>query len=446
MNHDRTLAGIAPYTTFDNSIASGCAAHNVYAAINGDDQPNPHHETPGKPGYTAAGAAAAAESLLAGGTDYFNIYDGWNTFDPFQDASFHWAALLSPNNSTLWASDNNTRLCLGGSGAAPALDTAQVATYPGTGEALRYWGQNSFGEYPSSPQETAGLGNEWYGPNLIAWTNPKAGDPSFDTVAATLSGPGGAIQLDAVPAGAGTWIFVPVQQLLAGTQYVFAGTASVSTDPSVSAVTWSTAFSTVAANPSTLNRRFNITHDAHLISIASQARFPLTMAGDICTTTLTYTSPNSVAQFPSHSCSAVGEFPMPKGGGSVVIRSSTKAFTSGGVNFHATTQSFKIATPSLVSINSAPSRISWAGTTGLHHSLKVVVRTTAANTKVQALLVRGRNVCGSSPVTTVRSAGNATLTLSLYPTCPAGSGSLQVQYLSSATKQSGTVTKTVRIT
>jgi hypothetical protein len=446
VNHERTLAGIAPYTSFDSTVSSACAAHNIYAAINGDDQPNPHHETPGKPGYTAAGASAAAESLLAGGSDYFNVYDGWNTFDPFQDASFHWASLLSPDNSTLWASDNNTRLCLGGSGAAPALDTARVATYPGAGETLPYWGQDSYGEYPTSPQQAAGLGNGWYGPNLIAWSDPKAGDPSFDTVQATLSGPGGAIQLDAVPAGPGTWIFVPVTTLLAGTKYVFAGSASVSTDASIAPVTWSSSFSTVAPNPSALNRRFNITHDTHLISIASQGRFPLSMAGDICTTTLTYASPSSVAQFPNHSCSSVGDFPMPKGGGSVVIRSSTNAFTSGGVNFPATTQSWKLTTPSLVLINSAPSQLSWASTAGLHHSLKIVVHTSTANTQVQALLVRGHSVCGSSPVTTVHGAGNATLTLYLYSTCPAGSGSLQVQYLSSATKQSGTVTKVVRIT
>jgi hypothetical protein len=446
VNHDRTLAGIAPYTSFDSTIASGCAAHNIYAAINGDDTPNPHGETPGKPGYSAAGASAAAESLLAGGSDYFNVYDGWNTFDPFQDASFHWAALLSPDNNTLWASDNNTRLCLGGSGAVPALDTARVATYPGAGETLRYWGQNSYGEYPTSPQQAAGLGNSWYGPNLIAWTDPKAGDPSFDTVQATLSGPGGAVQLDAVPAGAGTWIFVPVTPLLAGTQYVFAGSANVSTDASIAPVTWSSSFSTIAANPSALNRRFNITHDTHVISIASQGRFPLSMAGDICTTTLTYSSPNSVASFPTHNCSSLGDFPMPKGGGSVVIRSSTKAFTSGGVSFRATTQSWKLTTPSLVLIKSAPSQLSWASTAGLHHILKVVVRTSTANTQVQALLLRGRSVCGSSAVTTVRGAGNATLTLQLYGACPAGSGSLQVQYLSGATKQSGTVTKVVRIT
>ena len=446
INHQRTLAGIAAYTSFDSNIASGCAAHNIYAAINGDDQPNPHGETPGKPGYTAGGASATGQSELSSGSDYFNVYDGWNTFDPFQDAPFHWASQLDPNNSTFWASDNNTRLCLGGSGAALASDTARVATYPGAGETLRYWGQDAYGEYPTSPQQAAGLGDGWYGPNLIAWTDPKAGDPSFDTVQATLSGPGGAIQLDAVPARAGAWIFVPVQPLLAGTQYIFAGSASVSTDPSIAPVTWSTAFSTVAPNPSAVNRRLNITHDAHLISIASQGRFPLSMAGDICTTTLTYSATGSVAAFPNHSCSSLGDFPMPKGGGSVVVRSSTKAFTSGGVNFPATTQSWKFTTPSLVLINSAPSNLSWASTARLHHSLKVVVHTAMANTQVQALLLRGRSVCGSSPVTTLRVAGNATLTLQLYAACPAGSGSLQVQYLTGATKQGGTATKVIRIT
>jgi hypothetical protein len=447
VNHQRTLAGIASYTSFDSNIASGCAAHNIYAAMNGDDQPNPHGETPGKPGYTVGGASAAGQSELAGGSDYFNVYDGWNTFDPFQDAPFHWAGQLDPNNSTFWASDNNTRLCLGGSGAALALGTARVATYPGAGETLPYWALNAYGEYPTSPQQAAGLGDAWYGSNLIAWTDPKAGDPSFDTVQATLSGPGGAIQLDAVPARAGAWIFVPVQPLLAGTQYVFAGSASVSTDSSIAPVTWSTAFSTIAANPSAVNRRLNITHDTHLISIASEERFPLSMAGDICTTTLTYSSPASVAAFPTHSCySTLGDFPMPKGGGSVVVRSSTKAFTSGGVNFPATTQSWKFTTPSLVLINSAPSNLSWASTARLHHSLKVVVHTAMANTQVQALLLRGRNVCGSSPVTTLRVAGNATLTLQLYAACPAGSGSLQVQYLTGATKQSGTATKVIRIT
>ena len=446
VNHQRTLAGIAPYTSFDSNIASGCAAHNIYAAMNGDDQPNPHGETPGKPGYTAGGALAAGQSDLAGGSDYFNVYDGWNTFDPFQDAGFHWAQILDPDASTFWASDNNTRLCLGGNGAVPALGAARVTTYPGTGETLRYWAVNSYGEYPTSPQQAAGLGDAWYGPNLIAWTDPTAGDPSFDTVQATLSGPGGAIQLDAVPARAGAWVFVPVQQLLAGTQYVFAGSASVSTDPSIAPVTWSTAFSTIAADPSAVNRRFNITHDTHLISIASQGRFPLSMAGDICTTTLTYSSPSSVAAFPNHSCSSLGDFPMPQGGGSVVIRSSTKAFTSGGVNFPATTQSWKFATPSMVLINSALSHLSWSSTAGMHHSLKVVVHTAMANTQVQALLLRGRSVCGVSSVTTLRRAGNATLALALYGTCPAGSGALQVKYLTSATKQSGTVTKVIRIT
>jgi hypothetical protein len=369
----------------------------------------------------------------------------WNTFDPFQDAPFHWAGQLDPNNTTFWASDNNTRLCLGASGTTPALNAARVSTYPGPGETLRYWALNAYGEFPTSPQQAAGLGNSWYGANLIAWTDPVAGNPSFDTVQATLTGPGGAIQLDAVPARAGAWIFVPVKSLLAGTHYLFAGSASVSTNGSIPPVTWSTSFATAAANPSTSNRRFNITHDSHLISIASEARFPLSMAGAICTTTLTYSSPSSVAQFPSHGCNVLGEWPMPKGGGSVTVRSTTKAFSSGGVNFHATTQSWKLSTPSLVLINSAPSQLSWASTAGRHH-LNIVVHTSVANTQVQALLLRGHNVCGASAVTTLRRVGSATLTLQLYGVCPAGSGSLQVQYLSPATKQSGTATKIVRIT
>ncbi len=444
VNHQRALAGIAPYTIFDSATAGGCAAHNIYAAVNGDDQPNPHGETPGKPDYTAAGATAAARSELSGGSNFFNSYDGWNTFDPFQDAPFHWIGILDPDNNTFWASDNNTRLCLGGSGATPALSTASVATYPGNGEMLRYWALNAYGEFPTSPQQTAGLGNSWYGSNLIVWTDPKAGDPSFDTVQATLTGPSGDMHLDAVPARAGAWIFVPVKQLLAGTKYVFAGSASVSSDASVTPVTWSTSFSTIAPSPNAVNRRFNITHDSHLISIASQSRFPLSMAGDICTTTLTYSSPSSVASFPSHNCASAGDFPMPKGGGSVVIRSTTKAFASGGVNFRATTQSFTLSTPSLVHIASAPSQLSWTST--VRHGLKVVVRTTLANTQLQALLVQGHSVCGSSAVVTERNAGNATLTLQLYSSCPAGNSSLQVQYLAGATKQSGTVTKIIRIT
>jgi len=64
----RSANGIPGDLTLYTAASADCALHNHYAALNGNDYPNPHQETPGKPGYTTGGDWAARNSELAGGS------------------------------------------------------------------------------------------------------------------------------------------------------------------------------------------------------------------------------------------------------------------------------------------------------------------------------------------------------------------------------------------
>src|SRR5690349_24542651 len=69
-------------------LNEGCQAHARYMALNGGwDEPNAHDETPGRRGYTDAGAQAARRSVLAGP-------GGWSDPHPWPGPDEHQPPVL----------------------------------------------------------------------------------------------------------------------------------------------------------------------------------------------------------------------------------------------------------------------------------------------------------------------------------------------------------------
>src|SRR5688500_14546268 len=82
INALRAQNGLPPLVE-DRLLSQECQAHARYMALNdGWDEEQAHGETPGRPGYSEAGARAARQSVLAGPT-------GWADPHPWGGSSAH---------------------------------------------------------------------------------------------------------------------------------------------------------------------------------------------------------------------------------------------------------------------------------------------------------------------------------------------------------------------
>jgi hypothetical protein len=188
--------------------SSSCSQHNHWMQLNDDVE---HDEATDSPGYTADGAWAAANSVLAEG-------GSWREGNPFADAPQHLIQLLNPNLHTAGASDDYGSSC--------------VTTWPGTGPpGPRIWTvprrggkivprQNAF-EAPYTPQERVGISGEaTTGPYLYVWS------PDERIAGGSLSGPDGPVAVKAIDnedvegaAGPGNGWLLPVRPLKPLTRY-----------------------------------------------------------------------------------------------------------------------------------------------------------------------------------------------------------------------------------
>lgn len=107
INQERTANGIPPVTE-DPALSAGCAAHDDYERLNGSPSSgyDIRGEDPTKPGYSAAGLQASANSVLAFGnrssTDIF-ANDDFANGDVFDNAPEHLVSLMDPSVAVVGA-------------------------------------------------------------------------------------------------------------------------------------------------------------------------------------------------------------------------------------------------------------------------------------------------------------------------------------------------------
>jgi hypothetical protein len=222
-------AGIA----VDQTLTEGCAGYDRYMQLSGTFGGG---ETPGNPGYTAIGAQIAKEGTVivnegasvgagAGGVGF----PGWNLGDPFESAPNHLAALLAPPLDVIGGDDDQDPaagqewMCAttdeGYTRPAPAMYT--VYTYPGDGAHI-YPDETAY-EFPATPGQSVGIAPDTTtGPYLIVLAaGPAAADAHAHIQSASLTGPGGPVEVKTVDHSGGWWggFVIPVPTLTSGATY-----------------------------------------------------------------------------------------------------------------------------------------------------------------------------------------------------------------------------------
>lgn len=252
VNSTRASNGIPAGIVHDPVLSDGCAKHNAYGALNGVLE---HAESMSKPGFTAAGNAAAGTSVL---------YQGgpWTAAsNPFQDAPIHLHQLLAPRLDRMGASENQGYGCATtlASRNRPAPPADVTYTYPGNGTGGWPTAQVA-AEGPYTPGQQVGIPEgTTTGPYLYAMFDGPDMTP-FDLatpIGATLTGPQGAVGVAVagnttpgleyyLPTGMQV---IPRAPLLPNTTYTASVAASVTTGsgPRLFSRTWS--FSTRASSP-----------------------------------------------------------------------------------------------------------------------------------------------------------------------------------------------------
>lgn len=411
-NQLRSANGIPGDLALDQGNSADCALHDHYAAVNGNDYPNPHQETPGKPAYTTGGDWAARNSELAGGSGLTSAFapfaDGhpeWNA--PFVGAPFHLMGLLNPANTTVWGADSEGQLCIGESGARPVPATDTVYSFPGNGTSVA-WAEPNPNEYPTSPETVAGMpASAVAGPALMAyWRGPSDGsNPPLDVLsAATLTGPGGQLpvdivsnqQSDLVPSGAG--FVIPSSPLVPGAHYTVSVTFSTAAD-AFTPRSFTQSFSFTAAGPPPASSLVHITavnRPRHTVEFVMNAEFPA--AGEPATLSVTSSNPLEHIQGARGTLAGTPDeqlypLPAPEPGGWLRLSLAVPAYTVGGVTVPATTVAKTITGPPLSSLLAGlHPRRSYATGTVAGPGIVLSLTIKQPGTRVQAALEHGNQI------------------------------------------------------
>jgi len=219
LNAQRAAHGIPAGIVEDPAWSAGCAQHMGYVRRN---RVLTHDEDPSKPGYTVAGAAAGAGSVLSLGRPWFA--GGAN---PWEDAPLHLMQLLAPDLSVTGAADGCMVTWPGYKRPAPSRPV--LLSYPGAG-ATGVPAAQTASESPFVPGDFVGLPEgTTTGPHLylLGW-----GTGTGRVTAATLAGPAGPVAVRTVDnqtGQVGTFlppggIVIPVEPLAPGTTYALAAT------------------------------------------------------------------------------------------------------------------------------------------------------------------------------------------------------------------------------
>jgi len=185
INAERKANGI-PLLTENVDWSQGCAEYVRYLALNSSAfDTDPHHEKPGNPGYTDAGALAAASSLLAEGNTWFGT-------NPWESAPLHLANILSPLAKQIGFAAAGRYSCLAVEANQSSPGTNVFFTYPGPGRTNVPTWEDTLDEVPN-PTEILNLPEDT-GPFLFvygdgAWTRDSY--QSFTVSQASLTAANG---------------------------------------------------------------------------------------------------------------------------------------------------------------------------------------------------------------------------------------------------------------
>jgi hypothetical protein len=427
----RTANGIPGDLTVDQPGSANCALHNHYAALNGNDYPNPHQETPGKQGYTDGGNWAASHSELAGGSGFESAFapfdDGnpeWTA--PFVGAPFHLMGLLDPSSTTLWGADSEGGLCIGeGHGRPnPAVDT--LYSFPGNGSSVA-WAEPYPNEYPTSPEAVAGIATgSVTGPVLtVYWRGPSDADnPTLDVLSAgSVTGPSGPVAVDVVSSqqssliGSGNGFVIPTAPLTPGLSYT--ATVTFSTAPGAATPrSWTQSFTFTAAGPppaASLVHLDAVLQPHSTLLFVTTADFPAAQQP----VTVTVAASNPLIRYTGGTgvlSGAPGEtaYPVhaPEPGGWVRETLTVPSYSLGPVTVPATTYSKTVSGPRLSSFLVGPRlRASYSAAAVAGRGIALTMAVKEPGTRVQAALSQGHVVYAFTRRATVGSSGHLTFVL-----------------------------------
>jgi hypothetical protein len=231
LNAQRAANGIPAGITEEPAWNEDCRLHMAWWAKN-PNAADPHIETPGTPGYTAGGAFAGANSVLAEGVEWeASRHFPWGARNPWEEAPIHLMQLLGPELSVTGFAPVCMVTWAGYKRTPPA--EPQLVTYPGNGTSFVYPSENAI-EWPFTPAAFVGLREgATTGPYLyvLGWGTGRG-----RLTAASLSGPKGPVAVVTVddetkgqkgelgsylPPGG---IIIPVHPLSAGASYTASAT------------------------------------------------------------------------------------------------------------------------------------------------------------------------------------------------------------------------------
>jgi hypothetical protein len=164
----REATGLPSDLAESTALSAGCRTHvTMYHPYPGEF---PHEEDAAQPGYTPAGALAAAGSSLSGRPNGpYNVGGDWTrTTNPWTGASLHEASLMSPEATSAWYGGARSAVCMG---------TAGRRTFSGP-TFFAYPGQDAKGvptwivaeENPFTVQQAVGMKNRArVGQAIVLW-------------------------------------------------------------------------------------------------------------------------------------------------------------------------------------------------------------------------------------------------------------------------------------
>jgi hypothetical protein len=187
LNVQRAANGIPAGLVEDQALTQGCLHHDHYMALN---HILTHSEIPGTPGYTADGAFAGQNAVLAQGAD-------WSNGDPYEFAPLHLDQLLAPRLSVLGSADAYGFSCTTTfpGWTRPDPPALAVYTYPGPGATI--YPSEVAHELPWTPGDLVGIPQTARtGPNIIVLADAPGQSPQSNPATltnATLTGPTGPV-------------------------------------------------------------------------------------------------------------------------------------------------------------------------------------------------------------------------------------------------------------
>lgn len=214
LNAQRVANGIPGHLVHAPLMTDGCAKHNNYIALNGGVLV--HGENPANPGYTPEGARVAPGS---GSWEVLSTLKKWDNLwvNPWDRGPLHAIPMFDPVLSQAGYDAGPVSTCMRFDTPVPV--PAAVFTVPGNGARSVPLAMDSSAEGPYSPNDVAGVPEDQAGFNILVY---RTGG-SIDLAAATLTGPGGSVEVrivdgrSTVPGGA-LWrwsaaVIVPTNRL-----------------------------------------------------------------------------------------------------------------------------------------------------------------------------------------------------------------------------------------